>query len=333
MRLLISRIDAIGDVCLTLPAVGWLKENHPQYHVSFLVQDYAAPIAKACSWIDQVVILDKSSLENTVNQLKSIDADQIIHISPNKSIAKAAKLAKIRLRTGVLGRIYNWFYCNRLIRLSRSGSGLHESYLNLLAITRSLGMADPELNDFKQHIVHYAGLNSLKNPSLDKSKQIILHPFSRGSGREWPISNFLELAKLLVQSGLTPVMAGIKSDFEQIKAHVAEFPPQTIWAMGEGDLNQYIHRIGESAGLVASGTGPLHIASLINIPSIGLFPPRQDIDPTRWGTINPLGISLVSQKACSKKCSNKDCACMANISAQEVLSDIKNLISQQGLSI
>lgn len=328
MRLLISRIDAIGDVCLTLPAIGWLKENHPEFTVTFLVQSYAAPIAKNCSWIDEVVVLDKSSLENTVKQLKAVNVGQIIHISPNKLLAKAAKIAGIPLRSGVRGRIYNWFYCNRLIRLSRSGSGLHESYLNLLAITRSLGINDPEFLEFKKHIVKYAGLSSLNNIAPDKSKHIILHPFSRGSGREWPVSHFSELAKLLVESGFTPVLAGIKADFDQIKPYIDDFPSQTVWAMGEGDLDQYMHRIGQSAGLVASGTGPLHIASLINIPAVGLFPPKKDIDPARWGTLNPLGDSIVSQNACNKKCSNKDCTCMANISPQLVLNDMKSLINK-----
>ena len=328
MRLLISRIDAIGDVCLTLPAIGWLKENFPNYHVSLLVQAYAAPIAQACSWIDEVVVLDKSTQQQFVNQLKYTKADAIVHISPNKAIAKAAKLAGIPIRAGVRGRIYNWFYCNRLISLSRSGSGLHESYLNLLAITRSLKLADPNFEKFKQNIVHYAGLSSLKEIKEEKMTHVILHPFSRGSGREWPISNFIELANLLVEHDLIPVIAGVKSDLEQIQPYIDQFPPKTVWVMGEGDLTQYMHRIGESAALVASGTGPLHIASLINIPSIGLFPPRQDIDPARWGTLNPLGISLTSQKSCTAKCSNKDCACMSNISPQLVLKDLKTLIAK-----
>lgn len=328
MRLLISRIDAIGDVCLTLPAIGWLKENHPDFTVTLLVQSYAAPIANNCSWIDEVLVLDRTSLENTVKQLKTVNAGQIIHISPNKLLAKAAKIAGIPLRSGVRGRIYNWFYCNRLFKLSRSGSGLHESYLNLLAITRSLGMKDPEFLEFKKHIVKYAGLSSLNNTAPDKSKHIILHPFSRGSGREWPVSHFSELAKLLVESGFTPVLAGIKADFDQIKPYIDDFPSQTVWAMGEGDLDQYMHRIGQSAGLVASGTGPLHIASLINIPTVGLFPPKKDIDPARWGTLNPLGDSIVSQNTCTKKCSNKDCTCMANISPQLVLNDMKSLINK-----
>ena len=329
MRLLISRIDAIGDVCLTLPAIGWLKENHPEFTVTFLVQSYSAPIAKSCSWIDEVVVLDKTSLESTVNQLKEINPEQIIHISPSKFLAKAAKVAQIPIRSGVRGRIYNWFYCNRLIKLSRSGSGLHESYLNLLAITRSLRMKDPDFIEFQKHIIEYAGLSELNKTSADKSKHIILHPFSRGSDREWPVSHFSELAKLLVDNGFTPVLAGIKADFEQIQSNINDFPTQTIWAMGEGDLDQYIHRIGQSAGLVASGTGPLHIASLINIPTVGLFPPRKDINPARWGTLNPLGSSLVSQHSCSKKCSNKDCSCMANISPESVLNDMQRLINKK----
>lgn len=326
MRLLISRIDAIGDVCLTLPAIGWLKHNFPNYHVNFLVQAYAAPITNACQWIDEVTVLDKSDFNHTVSQLKSTNVDQIIHISPNKTIAKAAKSAGIPIRSGVIGRIYNWFYCNRLIQLSRSGSGQHESYLNLLAITRSLKLPDPDFIEFKENIVKYAGLSNLRHRNKEKELHVILHPFSRGSGREWPISNFIELANLLANNHLIPVIAGIRSDYEQIEPFVDQFPSQTVWVMGEGDLDVYMKRIGQSAGLVASGTGPLHISSLMNVPSVGLFPPRKDIDPIRWGTLNPLSNSLTSQPICEKKCSNKDCNCMTNISPQVVFNELSNLI-------
>lgn len=333
MRLLISRIDAIGDVCLTLPAIGWLKENFPNFHVNLLVQAYAAPIAKACHWIDEVTILDKSSPESTAAQLQSTKAELVIHISPNKTIAKAAKIAGIPIRSGVIGRIYNWLYCNRLIKLSRSGSGQHESYLNLLALTRSLKLPDPDFNDFKKNIVKYAGLESLRKLDPQKSTHIILHPFSRGSGREWPIANFIELANLLVKKELIPVIAGISSDYDQIKPFVSQFPSQTIWAMGEGDLETYMKRIGQSGALVASGTGPLHISSLMNVPSIGLFPPRQDIDPARWGTINPLSYSLTSQNNCQQKCSNKVCPCMTNISPIIVLNHLETLLAKDQKSI
>lgn len=333
MRLLISRIDAIGDVCLTLPAIGWLKSNFPNYHVNFLVQAYAAPVVKAFHWVDEITVLDKTNFKDIFTQLKSSNTDQIIHISPDKQIAKAAKVAGIKIRSGVIGRVYNWFYCNRLIKLSRSGSGQHESYLNLLAITRSLKLPDPDFNEFKKNIITYAGLSNLRQPSSGKKSHVILHPFSRGSGREWPLANFIELAKLLANNHLIPVMAGINSDFEQIKPYVDQFPIQTVWVMGEGDLSVYMKRIGESAGLVASGTGPLHISSLINVPSVGLFPPRKDIDPARWGTTNPLGISLSSKADCEKKCSNKDCACMANISPQIVFNQLSELIKKDQKNI
>ena len=43
-HLLISRVDAIGDVVLTLPLVGLLKAIHPQLRVTFLGRRYTRAI-------------------------------------------------------------------------------------------------------------------------------------------------------------------------------------------------------------------------------------------------------------------------------------------------
>ena len=44
-KILISRTDKLGDLVLTLPLAAFLKKNFPQINISYLVRDYALPIA------------------------------------------------------------------------------------------------------------------------------------------------------------------------------------------------------------------------------------------------------------------------------------------------
>jgi heptosyltransferase-3 len=56
---LVSRTDAIGDVVLTLPIAGWLKQQHPGCRVVLIGRAYTAAVAAACPWVDEFLNYDE----------------------------------------------------------------------------------------------------------------------------------------------------------------------------------------------------------------------------------------------------------------------------------
>ena len=324
MHIIISRTDAIGDVCLTLPAIGWLKHIYPGCKVTMLVSEYSAPLAQACRWVDNVMILSRNATINYATRLlKELSADQIIHAYPNSILSKSSKLAGIPKRIGVIGRWYHWIYCNKFIWLRRSGSQYHESYLNLLLIAKSLNFSAPDVSSFQDNFVDWGGLPAWQHKDY---RDIILHPFSRGSGREWSIDNFASLAYTLIENGFIPVICGTAVEGEYFNKHIQLFPSDIVLAFGEDSLFDYINRIIRSAGLVASGTGPLHIASITGCPSFGIFPPKKDINSLRWGGIGHRSVNFESSEQCNTDCSNKICACMNNILPASVFQKIQSMV-------
>ena len=315
MHLIISRTDAIGDVCLTLPAMGWLKSVHPDWQITMLVKAYAAPVAQSCHWIDTVAVWPKNMSEHELSAwLLHMHADHIIHVFPNRRIAVAAKQAGIPLRSGVWGRLYHWFNCNHKVWLSRAHSLHHEAYLNLLLLAKVLNIACPDDALMRQQVVNWSGIRLTANPDTAPTKDIVLHPYSRGSGREWPIVNFAELARLMVNDGWHPMIGGTAQDAEIFATQQHLFPAGSTNVMGADTLEQYMQRIASSAGLVASSTGPLHMASLLGQACVGLFPPKQGVNQVRWGGMSPAGANLQLPQDCEKTCSNHDCDCMRALS-------------------
>jgi ADP-heptose:LPS heptosyltransferase len=51
-HLLICRTDNIGDVVLTLPVAGYLKQRFPGIRIGFLCRSYAAPLVRCCDAVD-----------------------------------------------------------------------------------------------------------------------------------------------------------------------------------------------------------------------------------------------------------------------------------------
>jgi heptosyltransferase-3 len=317
LHLIISRTDAIGDLCLTLPAIGWLKSLHPDWRITLLVKAYAAPVAESCQWVDQVAVLpEEMNTTQLSDWLRELQADHIVHVFPNRRIAVAAAQAGIQKRSGVWGRIYHWFNCNNRIWMSRARSTHHEAYLNLLLLSKLLRLPTPSDAELRQHVVEWSGMRT--KPNTPSNNNIVLHPYSRGNGREWPIEHFAALAQLMVSDGWQPVIGGTAKDAEAFAAHQALFPAGCLNVMGEDTLAQYIQRIADAAGLVASSTGPLHIAAGMGRGCVGIYAPKPLIDQQRWGAIGPASTNLQLPGPCDTVCSNHDCACMRAISPTQV---------------
>ena len=112
MRIIISRTDNIGDVVLTLPLTGIIKQLFPHSHIYFLAQHYVAPIVAACPHVD--TFLDWSELStlaptDAISIFREINPDTILHVFPDQTIAQYAKAAKIKQRIGTRNRWFHWF--------------------------------------------------------------------------------------------------------------------------------------------------------------------------------------------------------------------------------
>ncbi len=194
---IISRVDSIGDVILTLPMAGILKERYPDCKVYFLCQNYTRPIVECCTYVDEV--LNWTDIEKTGRFDSDLRDAEIIHVFPKKQVAKFAKRAKIRTRVGTKNRWYHWLYCNIRISLSRKNSDLHEAQLNLKLLQNHIGKQTVPL----EKISEYWNFNisplsdNLRKYLRDDKINVILHPKSNGSAQEWGLKNFNTLIDLL----------------------------------------------------------------------------------------------------------------------------------------
>ena len=151
-RIIISRTDSIGDVVLTLPMSGLLKQSIPGVYIMFLAASYTREVVTTSEFFDEFIDwseLSKMKPEQQVQELKKHKADAIIHVYPRKEIAVLAKKAGIPIRIGTTGRAYHWLTCNRLVPLSRRRSQLHESQLNLKLAASLVGPVNLSLSEIE----------------------------------------------------------------------------------------------------------------------------------------------------------------------------------------
>ncbi|MFK5856532.1 MAG: glycosyltransferase family 9 protein, partial [Bacteroidota bacterium] len=260
-RIILSRVDSLGDVILSLPVAGAIKKSDPSIKVLFVGRTYSESIIEASDFIDQFINFDELLNKSSSDQVlffSRLKADAIIHLFPNKQLAKLARKSHIPIRIGTSHRLFHLLTCNKIVNLGRKKSDLHESQLNLKLLAPLKFKTDyelseiPDLYGFNSFIKLNEQISNLLSP---KHTNIILHPKSKGSAREWGLDNFSKLIDLLPLGKFKIFITGtaedgkLMSDF--IKKHDSKFTDLT----GRLTLEELVSFISKADGLVAASTG------------------------------------------------------------------------------
>jgi heptosyltransferase III len=330
---IISRTDSIGDVMLTLPVAGVLKREFPGCKILFLGKKYTTEVIHCCANVDRFLDWDEIcslSPEHQIAFMKETGADVIIHAFPNRLIANLAKRAGIGLRIGASGRLYHWNTCNSIIFFTRRRSNLHESQLNIKLLRGVASKIDysleeiPEMYGFNYRYPLPVKLEQLIKP--DKFN-LILHPKSKGSAREWGLDNFNRLIAYLPEDKYRIFITGTAEEGRMIFGKDGlTISEKVINLTGTLGLGELISFIGHADGMVAASTGPIHIAAALNRVAIGIYPPMRPIHPGRWAPLGKKASYFVKQGSCSKCRKSGACICMSSIDpsivAQRLLTHI-----------
>lgn len=321
--MLISRRDAIGDVILALPLCGIIKRVYPQCKITFLGRTYTRSIAMASEHVDDFLNYDDWNDKSEAEIIESISerkCDAILHLRPEKRIALYAKKAGIRYRVGTVNRVYHWFTCNKLVKLSRKNSTLHEAQLNI-KLLKGVGIfADQQLNALPQ----YYGLKQRAAPEkhvaqlLSGTKfNLILHPKSHGNSKEWSLTNFSELINRLDLTVFNILISGSEAEKIILSNWISHHKHQVTDVSGLFQAAEFMDFVTMADGLIASSTGPLHIAAATGIFALGLYTDIKTKDGKRWG---PVG-----KKAEYLECNNGD---MDTITVDMVLNRVNAWVKQ-----
>jgi ADP-heptose:LPS heptosyltransferase len=316
-NIIISRTDSIGDVILTLPVAAVLKKHFPAMTIGFMGKSYTRPVIEACKYVDEFIDVE-DFLQKQV--LVGGQAPQcILHVFPRSGIAKRARQLGIPLRIGTTNRLYHWFTCNKLVKLSRKKSDLHEAQLNL-KLLQPFGI---DTTYSLPHIASLFGFEKLQPlPAsfaslIQKEKyNLILHPKSQGSAREWPLENFLQLIETLDKNKFNIFISGTAREKERMQWLFDKAGDRITDITGKMSLPEFIAFINQCDGLVACSTGPIHIAAVLGKDALGIYPPMRPVHPGRWAPLGPNAQVFVQDKQCVECKDNKvPCSCIINIPA------------------
>jgi heptosyltransferase III len=328
--IIISRTDAIGDVVLTLPVAGVLRSLYPSARILFLGRSYTAAIIDACEHIDGFLNWDEWRVlpeGEAARAMAATGADCILHVFPDAAIARVAWKARIARRIGTTNRLYHWRYCNIRVALSRKNSPYHEAQLNLRLLAPFGVRTDFSLAEIGGYygLTRLAPLPAEVSGLLDAHRfNLILHPKSRGSAREWGLENFGRLIGELPRERFKIFVTGTGAEGQLLAPLLTEYPFLTDLT-GRLSLGQLMSFIARADGLVAASTGPLHLAAALGIHALGIYPPIRPMHPGRWAPVGPGAKVFVKAQDCEACRRSGDCSCIREIAPRELVEWLRTL--------
>lgn len=297
MRVLLSRLSALGDIVHTWPLAELIRRQRPDVQLHWLVERPFLPLVATHPAVTSAIgvatrrwrkgplsATTRSEIRYVVDDLRTLAID--LAVDPQGLIKSAAwaRLAGIPQRFGLAGRhrregAAGIFYTDTV---SPPPDARHVIDLNL-AMARAL--------DIEPRFGAAPNGRFLLGDELPatQSDSAVLLPATGGRGKAWPAYCFAELARVLAAHGRSVVIAWGPGEAEL--AHtIAEGAGPGVVVAPPTDLTE-LARLLASAGVVIGGdTGTVHLAASLGVPTVGIF---LATDPTRNG---PRGerVALVS---------------------------------------
>ena len=322
-------------VCL--PLVAMIKRQRPDVRVCMVASSYTMPLLQTCAWVDEVI--EDSTVLADPGVLRQRGVHVFLNPLADADLARAAYQARVPVRIGDLDRPGTLRWCNRFAWGRRKWSALHEAQI-ILRHLKPLGLhCELPLSELKV-LTQLSRVTPLEERLRSRlggdAFNLVIHPKSQKNGREWPAGHFLRLVQLLEGERVRVLLTGLDCELPELAAECPELlrHQKVTVLMGATCPTQLISLIAHADGLVASGTGPLHIAAALGIHALGLFPRRASIDARRWHPLGEKGESmqmpgncLFQRSACEPEAGRGACACMLGIAPEQVAARVRGWIA------
>jgi ADP-heptose:LPS heptosyltransferase len=329
-RVLCVRLDSLGDVLVTGPAVRAVAAAVD--HVTMLVGPLGAEAARLLPGVDDVrawpcpwVLAEPPpttprGVEAAVDLVASTGAEEaLVFTSFHQSPLPTALL----LRLAGVPRV-------GAISVDYPGSLLdvrHRVDENLPEPERALSLAAacgyPARDD---------GRLAVRTPLPDvrhitgSTPYVVLHPGTSVPARQWPAERFAATTRRLTSRGVRVVVTG-SSEERELTAVVAGADGLDLG--GRTSLAETAAVLAAARAVVVGNTGPAHLAAAVGTPVVSLFAPT--VPAERWAPYGVPRVLLGDQHAACRGSRARTCPvpghpCLSSVTPNDVVVGLGRLL-------
>ena len=273
-RILLIRVDRIGDVLISTPVIRQLRNHFPTTRIDLLLGHKNWMVAPLIAEINRHYVLPKSFVKivRTIRELRKNRYDVVInfHLNPSGSADLISRLAKGKYLVERTEGEQVMVGEDIIVQTSR--------------LLSSLGIETISPESEEEH-----RLNITLPPNVERKDEstemvsVALNVSVAGAGRRWPEEHYVALTTLIREEGMLPTIVGAPGDRELMERIAIASSTQFI-----EPTNNFSTFVGVLTGfdiLVTPDTSVVHLAAALRKPVIPLYASEKAGTEWRpWGT-------------------------------------------------
>ncbi|MYH30047.1 MAG: glycosyltransferase family 9 protein [Acidobacteria bacterium] len=349
-RVLLLRLERIGDLLMTLDAIRAVRERAPAAEIRLAVGSWNAELARLLPAVDRVETIDAPwlSQEGTRSSPREVAArilgwrrdelDLAVNFEPdvrsNALLAASGARRRIGYDTGGGGG-----FLTGALRYDRA---MHTATNALRLVDRALPAGGGTLGS--------AGGLALGIPegaetraarlleSHDSRRPLVgINPGAGRAIKEWPAPCFAAAAAALAeQDAATIVLLGSASETATAAAVRDALPPHVrlVDLAGDAPLVDLAAVLRRLSVLLTADTGPMHLAAAVGTPVVGIFGPS---DPVRYAPLSRRSAVVCADLWCRpcgrmrrppRRCEHGTPDCLSGIHVDAVVDAARRLLHE-----
>jgi heptosyltransferase I len=273
-RVCLLRLSAIGDTCHAVAALRALQAAWPQTRFTWIIGKLEARLMSAILPEVEFITFDKGAMLGELARLRGLLRSRHFDLLLDLQLSIRASAVSLLVRAPVkLGfdraraREGQWLFTNAQVAPAQREHVLD----SFMGFVRACGV--PAAAPRWDAALPASALDYGRQLVPDSRPTLLLSPCSSHSQRNWSAARYAAVADHAVARGLEVILVGGRSAVEArlgLEIAAAARAP-LVNQIGKDTLPQLLGLMARSSVLLTPDSGPAHMATMVNLPVIGLY--------------------------------------------------------------
>jgi lipopolysaccharide heptosyltransferase II len=288
-NILVVRLDNLGDVLMSTPAIRALKEHAPGVRITLLGSRSGAAAARHVPLIDETIVHDapwvKGPAGNEADEhrliaelrARAFDAAVIFTVCTQSALPAAllCRLAGIPLRLAHCRENPYALLTDWVADTDVCQDGMRHEVRRQLDLVRAVGL---QTSDERLVFVCRPGEADAMRRKFTAmggdptQPYVVVHPGATAASRRYPPERFGQAAAQIArEAGCQVVFSGGPDELDLVSLARAQIQAPSLSLAGDLTLGELAALIGDAKALVCNNSGPAHMAAALGTPVAVLY--------------------------------------------------------------
>lgn len=319
-KILILRVDGIGDLLNSTPAIALLRENYPSAEITVLARPLNAPVLLGNPDVDRVLVFDRAEQHRRLtarlqfyHALRREKFQLVVAMQTAMWAHFVAFLSGARYRLGRYQKRFKSTLTHAWHGRYRKGE-IHEVDRNLALVrlicrgegTRKLvfHLHPDEIANAKARLASWGVkfVGGTCNPETD-AMLIGIHPGGSSFDKRWPEKQYAELADRLARHYSATLLLLHGPEEAELARNIQQAMQHSAIAYAPTTIRELAALLTCCQLVVCNDSGPMHLAAALDVPTVAIFGPT---DHVVWHPLSE-NASIVRQDMPCWPCSAHKC--------------------------